>query len=85
MSRAFSLAGFEVTLIGRFWVTTEATIAEFMHVGPYPRRLDGVIGTPHSSAPFRTCSEAFDTAWPSQSPEQAVPLMTVFLLCENPT
>ena|SRR2546430_1459597 len=24
MSRAFSLAGFEVTLIGRFWVTTEA-------------------------------------------------------------
>jgi len=23
MSRAFSLAGFEVTLIGRFWVTTE--------------------------------------------------------------
>jgi len=25
MSRAFSLAGFEVTLIGRFWVTTEGT------------------------------------------------------------
>src|SRR6266576_4790113 len=24
MPRAFSLAGFEVTLIGRFWVTTEA-------------------------------------------------------------
>ena len=23
MSRAFSLAGFEVTLIGRFWVTPE--------------------------------------------------------------
>src|SRR6266576_1148892 len=28
MPRAFSLAGFEVTLIGRFWVTTEATSAE---------------------------------------------------------
>src|SRR2546429_9490995 len=29
MSRAFSLAGFEVTLIGRFWVTTEA-VYEFL-------------------------------------------------------
>ncbi len=27
MSRAFSLAGFEVTLIGRFWVTTEAMLS----------------------------------------------------------
>ena len=26
MSRAFSLAGFEVTLIGRFWVTPEAIL-----------------------------------------------------------
>jgi hypothetical protein len=27
MSRAFSLAGFEVTLIGRFWVTPEVNCA----------------------------------------------------------
>jgi len=26
MSRAFSLAGFQVTLIGRFWVTPEAVV-----------------------------------------------------------
>jgi len=26
MSRVLSLAGFQVTLIGRFWVTTEARI-----------------------------------------------------------
>jgi hypothetical protein len=26
MSRALSLAGFEVTLIGRFWVTTEVLV-----------------------------------------------------------
>src|SRR5207302_8005619 len=48
-----------------------ATIAEFMHVGPRPRRLNGTLGTSHSSAPFRNRSEAFDTAWPSQSFEQA--------------
>jgi hypothetical protein len=48
-----------------------ATIAEFMHVGPHPRRLNGTLGTSHSSAPFRNRSEAFDTAWRSQSLEQA--------------
>ena len=48
-----------------------ATIAEFMHLGPHPRRLDGALGTSHSSAPFRNRSEAFDAAWPSQSLEQA--------------
>jgi hypothetical protein len=42
-----------------------ATIAEFMHVGPHPRRLDGAPGASHSSAPFRNRSEAFDTASPS--------------------
>src|SRR5437667_4617209 len=42
-----------------------------MHVGPHPRRLNGTLGTSHSSAPFRNRSEAFDTAWPSQSFEQA--------------
>src|SRR5437764_14530579 len=42
-----------------------------MHVGPHPRRLNGTLGTSHSSAPFRNRSEAFDTAWPSQSLEQA--------------
>src|SRR6266702_1281902 len=40
------------------------TIAEFMHLGPHPRRLDGALGASHSSAPFRNRSEAFDTAWP---------------------
>ena len=48
-----------------------ATIAEFMHFGPHPRRLDGAFGTSNSSAPFRNRSEAFDAAWPSQSLEQA--------------
>src|SRR5438094_1099538 len=42
-----------------------------MHVGPHPRRLNGTLGTSHSSAPFRNRSEAFDTAWPSHSFEQA--------------
>src|SRR6266566_446359 len=41
MSRAFSLAGFEVTLIGRFWVTTEGSaqpavlIADHAGTGPH--------------------------------------------------
>src|SRR5437773_9280990 len=50
-----------------------ATIAESMHLGPHPRRLDSALGTSHSPAPFRNRSEAFDTAWhwPSQSLEQA--------------
>ena len=33
MSRAFSLAGFEVTLIGRFWVTTEVSNGSFLSLG----------------------------------------------------
>jgi len=41
------------------------TIAEFMHIGPHPRRLNGTLGTSNSSAPFRNCTEAFDTASPS--------------------
>src|SRR5205823_6576072 len=41
------------------------------HLRPHPRRLDGALGASHSSAPFRNRSEAFDTAWPSQSLEQA--------------
>jgi hypothetical protein len=48
-----------------------ATIAEFVHVGPHPRRLNGTLGTSHSTAPFRNRSETFDTASPSQSHEQA--------------
>ena len=39
-----------------------ATIAECMHLGPHPRRLNGTLGTSHSSAPFRNCTEALDTA-----------------------
>jgi transposase InsO family protein len=41
-----------------------------MHVGPHPRRLNGTLGTSHSTAPFRNRSEAFDTAGPSQIHEQ---------------
>src|SRR2546429_8429571 len=47
------------------------TISEFTRVGPGPRWLDGAPGASHSSAPFRNRSEAFDTAWRSQSLEQA--------------
>src|SRR5438874_13355212 len=47
------------------------TISEFTRVGPGPRWLDGALGASNSSAPFRNRSEAFDTAWPSQSLEQA--------------
>src|SRR6266566_8280631 len=31
----------------------------------------GALGVSHSSAPFRNCTEALDTAGPSQSHEQA--------------
>src|SRR5205807_3452086 len=47
------------------------TISEFTRVGPGPRWLDGALGASNSSAPFRNRSEAFDTAWRSQSLEQA--------------
>ena len=47
------------------------TISEFTRVGPGPRWLDGALGASNSSAPFRNRSEAFDTAWLSQSLEQA--------------
>jgi hypothetical protein len=40
-------------------------------VGPHPRRLDGALGASNSSASFRNCTEAFDTARPLQSHEQA--------------
>jgi hypothetical protein len=38
-----------------------------MRVGPDSCRLDGTLGATNSSAPFRNCTEAFDTASPSQS------------------
>ena len=60
-----------------------ATSAEFVHVGPYPRWLNGTLGTSHSSAPFRNRSEAFDTAWPPQSLEQAK--VPPALLSESPS
>src|SRR4029077_11805798 len=46
------------------------TIADFIHIEPNPARLNGTLGTSHSSAPFRNCTEAFDTAGPSQIHEQ---------------
>jgi hypothetical protein len=48
-----------------------ATIAQSAVVGPRPRRLAGALGASNSSAPFRNCAEALDTASPSQSHEQA--------------
>ena len=48
-----------------------ATIPQPMRVGPDSCRLDGTLGATNSSAPFRNCTEAFDTASPSQSYEQA--------------
>jgi putative transposase len=39
-------------------------------VGPHPCRFDGALGPPYSSSPFRNCTEALDTASPSQSHEQ---------------
>ena len=48
-----------------------ATIAESIRVGPRPCRLDGALGASNSSAPFRNCTEALDTASSSQSYEQA--------------
>jgi hypothetical protein len=45
--------------------------------------LDGAFGTSNPSAPFRNCTEAFDTANPSQSHEQAkIPHV---ILTESPT
>jgi hypothetical protein len=52
-------------------------------IGPLLHRLNGTLGTSNSSAPFRNRSEAFDTAWPSQSFEQAKVPRAV--LPESPT
>jgi hypothetical protein len=52
MSRALSLAGFQVILIGRFWVTTEAGLISIRN------RLQTALliprGAPLRSAPPRT-------------------------------
>src|SRR5437762_4319802 len=48
-----------------------ATILQSLRVGPYSCRRDGTLDATNSSAPFRNCTEAFDTARPSQSHEQA--------------
>jgi hypothetical protein len=60
-----------------------ATIAEFMHVGPHPRWLNGTLGMSHSSAPFRNRSETFDTASPSQGHEHTK--VPPGFLSESPT
>jgi hypothetical protein len=60
-----------------------ATIAESICVGPHPCRLDGAPSASNSSAPFCNCTEAFDTASPSQSHEQAK--VPDALLTESPT
>ena len=48
-----------------------ATIEQSTRVGPHPRRLDDALGASNSSAPFRNCTEALDTARLSQSHEPA--------------
>ena len=48
-----------------------ATIAQSLRMGLHPCRLDGALGASNSSAPFRNCTDAFDTASPSQSHEPA--------------
>src|SRR6266576_3401326 len=56
MSRAFSLAGFEVTLIGRFWVTTEGMTgnSDVTRLGKGSRRYArNVLGTNAASMPLR--------------------------------
>jgi Domain of unknown function (DUF4440) len=60
-----------------------ATIAESIRVGPHPRRLAVAPGTSSSSAPFRNCTEALDTARPSQSHERAK--VPDAILGESPT
>lgn len=60
-----------------------ATIAESIRVRPHPCRLDGALGASNSSAPFRNCTEALDTASPSQSHEQAK--VSHAILTETPT
>jgi hypothetical protein len=60
-----------------------ASIPQFIRVGPHPRRLDGALGASNSSASFRNCTEAFDTARPLQSHEQAK--VSDAILTESPT
>jgi hypothetical protein len=48
-----------------------ATIAESVGMGPHPGRPAGAFDASNSSAPFRNCAEAFDTARSSQSLERA--------------
>jgi hypothetical protein len=60
-----------------------ATIPQSMRVGPDPGRLDGALGASNSSAPFRNCTEALDTAKTSQSHEQAK--VPDAILVESPT
>src|SRR5271167_2362282 len=60
-----------------------ATSAESIRLGPYPCRLDGALGASNSSAPFRNRTEAFDTARPSQSHEQAK--VSDAILTESPS
>jgi hypothetical protein len=59
------------------------TILQSLRVGPHSCRLDGTLGATNSSATFRNCTEAFDTASPSQSYGQAKVLYAV--LPESPS
>src|ERR1700758_410385 len=46
-------------------------IRQTIRLGPHPCRIAGALGASSPSVPFRNCSEAFDTAWPSQGLVQA--------------
>jgi hypothetical protein len=55
MSRALSLAGFQVTLIGRFWVTTEVFKVganKFTHLGKIVNDKDALAGLYSGLSPF---------------------------------
>jgi hypothetical protein len=55
MSRVLSLAGFQVTLIGRFWVTPEVEEVARKLLGPKPFKA-----TTKGKKFEKVCREAFD-------------------------
>jgi DNA-binding NarL/FixJ family response regulator len=77
MSRALSLAGFQVTLIGRFWVTTEASLPSIFIVDDndqFRRHLRSLI---ESQDDWKVCCEAADGGEAVEKYGPANPQLTV--------
>ena len=55
MSRGLSLAGFQVTLIGRFWVTPEAFVST-LSLPPTRILGNGHVDFPHGPVKLARCS-----------------------------